>query len=127
MAIKTSKSQTNYYALYKTTRKWEANRKRRLEKTLRAQPNNKQVQAALKSIVYRRRTPTNRVWSASWVRAAKIIKLFEGRFDPQIMSSNLDVARSAMQKNSQNKNFVLPPVTTKNYFSLEARTALGNS
>jgi hypothetical protein len=127
MAIKTSKSQTNYYALYKTTRKWEANRKRRLEKTLRAQPNNKQVQAALKSIVYRRRTPTNRVWSASWIRAAKIIKLFEGRFDPQIMSSNPDIARSAMQKNSQNKDFVLPPVTTKNYFSLEARTALGIS
>lgn len=127
MAIKTSKSQTNYYALYKTTRKWEANRKRRLEKTLRAQPNNKQVQAALKSLVYRRRTPTNRVWSASWIRAAKIIKLFEGRFDPQIMSSNPDVARSALQKNSQNKDFVLPPVTTKNYFSLEARTALGNS
>lgn len=127
MAIKTSKSQTNYYAVYKTTRKWEANRKRRLEKTLRAQPNNKQVQAALKSLVYRRRTPTNRVWSASWIRAAKIIKLFEGRFDPQIMSSNPDVARSALQKNSQNKDFVLPPVTTKNYFSLEARTALGNS
>lgn len=127
MAIKTSKSQTNYYALYKTTRKWEANRKRRLEKTLRAQPNNEKVKQALKSLVYRRRTPTNRVWSASWVRAAKIIKLFEGRFDPQIMSSNPDVARSAMQKNSQNKDFVLPPVTTKNYFSLEARTALGNS
>lgn len=127
MAIKTSKSQTNYYALYKTTRKWEANRKRKLERTLKAQPNNKQVQAALKSIVYRRRTPTNRVWSASWIRAAKIIKLFEGRFDPQIMSSNPDVARSALQKNSQNKDFVLPPVTTKNYFSLEARTALGIS
>lgn len=127
MAIKTSKSQNNYYALYKTTRKWEANRKRRLEKTLRAQPNNKQVQAALKSLVYRRRTPTNRPWSATWIRAAKIIKLFEGRFDPQIMSSNPDVARSALQKNSQNKDFVLPPVTTKNYFSLEARTALGNS
>jgi hypothetical protein len=127
MAIKTSKSQTNYYALYKTTRKWEANRKRKLERTLKAQPNNKQVQAALKSIVYRRRIPTNRVWSASWIRAAKIIKLFEGRFDPQIMSSNVDVARSAMQKNSKNKDFVLPPVTTKNYFSLEARSSLGNS
>jgi len=127
MAIKTSKSQTNYYAVYKTTRKWEANRKRKLERTLKAQPNNKQVQAALKSIVYRRRTPTNRVWSASWIRIAKIIKQFEGRFDPQIMSSNPDVARSAMQKNSKNKDFVLPPVITKNYFSLEARTALGNS
>lgn len=126
MAIKTSKSQTNYYALYKTTRKWEANRKRRLEKTLKAQPNNKQVQAALKSIVYRRRTPTNRVWSATWIRVAKIIKEFEGRFDPQIMSSNPDVARTAMQKNSQNKDFVALS-TTKNFFSLEARTWLGNS
>ena len=126
MAIKTSKSQTNYYAVYKTTRKWEANRKRRLEKTLRAQPNNKQVQAALKSLVYRRRTPTTRPWSASWIRAAKIIKLFEGRFDPQIMSSNPDVARAAMQKNSQNKEFV-PPSGPKNFFSLEARTMLGNS
>lgn len=127
MAIKTSKSQTNYYALYKTTRKWEANRKRKLERTLKAQPNNKQVQAALKSIVYRRRTPTNRIWSATWIRVAKIFKEVEGRFDPQIMSSNVDVARSAMQKNSQNKDFVLPPVTTKNYFSLEARSSLGNS
>ena len=126
MAIKTSKSQTNYYALYKTSRKWESNRKRRLEKTLREQPNNKQVKQALQTLVYRRKTPSTRPWSASWVRAAKIIKQFEGRFDPQIMSSNPDTARVALQKNSQNTGFVAL-TGPKSFFSIEQRAWITKS
>lgn len=122
MAIKTSKSQTAYYARYKTSRVWESNRKRRLERALKAQPENEQIKRALKNMVYRRRTPTNHVWSASWVRTAKIIKAFTGRFDPSIMSSNPETARLALQKVPENRDkFVAPVSEHKSFFSIAAR------
>ena len=93
-----SKSAEKQSSVYKANRRWETNRKRRLERALKAQPNNEQIKAALKQMVYRRRTPTNRTWSASWIQAAKVIKLFTGKFDPAIMSSNQDTARAAIQR-----------------------------
>jgi hypothetical protein len=124
MAGKTSKSQTAYYARYKTSRVWETNRKRRLERTLKAQPNNEQVKQALKGMVYRRKTPTNRPWSASWVRVAKILKEFTGRCDPGILSSNVETARIAMQKPGTT---IHVPMSSpfKSMFSIEARLYKG--
>ena len=124
MAISTSKSQTAYYARYKTNRTWEANRKRRLERTLKAQPNNEQVKQALKGMVYRRKTPTNRPWSASWIRVAKILKEFSGRCDPSILSSNVETARIAMQKPGTT---IHVPMSNpfKSMFSIEARLYKG--
>lgn len=101
MAGKTSKSQEGYYAKYKSAKTWEKNRTARLERVLKEQPNNEQVKNALKGMVYRRKTPTTRMWSASWIRIAKLFKEFEGRFDPNIMSANQDVVRAALQKQSK--------------------------
>ena len=127
MAAKTSKSQTAYYARYKTSRTWEVNRKRRLERTLKEQPNNEQVKQALKNMVYRRRTPTNRVWSASWIRVAKILKEFTGRCDPGILSSNVETARLAMQRPGTVNADTYTPMGNpfKSMFSLEARLYKG--
>lgn len=123
MAAKTSKSQTAYYARYKTSRTWEVNRKRRLERTLKEQPNNEQVKQALKSMVYRRKTPKTSPWSASWVRVAKLIKSVSGRFDPSIMSSNPETARFALQRPGTVTAATYTPLGNpfKSMFSIEAR------
>ena len=117
-----SKSAEKQSGVYKTNRKWEKNRKLKLERALKAQPNNEQIKNALKQMVYRRKTPVSRPWSASWVRAAKIIKEFSGRFDPAIMSSNADVARSALQKPGPVAlTYVVKPAADKDFFSVLAR------
>lgn len=101
MAKARSKTAEAYFSNYKSSKKWESNRKRKLQRTLKAQPNNEQVKAALNNINYRRKTPNNSEWSASWIRVAKIFKLFEGRFDRNIMSANAEVARAALQRQSK--------------------------
>ncbi len=101
MAKARSKTAEAYFSNYKSSKTWEKNRKRKLERTLKEQPNNKKVQEALSGMVYRRKTPNNREWSASWIRVAKIFKMFEGRFDRNIMSANPEVARTALQRQSK--------------------------
>lgn len=96
-----NKSADNRFAQYKANKTWEKNRKRRLEALLKKQPNNQQIKNALGGMVYRRKTPTTRTWSASWIRIAKIFKEIEGRFDPGIMSANPEVARTALQRQSK--------------------------
>lgn len=126
MAIKTSKSSTNHFATYKTSKRWEANRKRRLERALKQQPNNEQIKAALKGgMVYRRRTPTNNMWSHTWIRAAKLIKEVTGKFDPQIMSSNPEAARNALQRATCHESYKAVPNPFKSMFSIEARLYKG--
>ena len=124
---KTSKSQEGYYSRYKTNKTWEINRRRKLERTLKAQPNNLQVKAALKSIVYRRRIPTMRPWTSSWISLAKLFKLFNGRFDPAIMSSNVDISRAAMQKPGPKTLQKLnnPTMVDKNFFTFSSRIYKG--
>ena len=128
MANKTrSKTAENASAVYKTSRKWETNRKRKLEKQLKLQPNNLQVANALKNMVYRRKTPKTKMWSASWVAIAKVYKMFEGRFDPKLMSSNAKVAMEANMVQSKvssellrQKNHPKQPHQST-FFSLGAR------
>lgn len=45
---------------YKTEKRWEKNRKRKLLKLISANPNNKQLEAALSNIEYRRKKPITR-------------------------------------------------------------------
>lgn len=123
MAIKTSKSQEGYYSRYKANKIWEVNRKRRLERALKDQPNNEQIKQALKGMVYRRKTPKTRVWSASWIKLARLIKQVTGRFDPAIMSANQDIARAALQKPGPLTLLYKPAegLPEKRFFSIEAR------
>ena len=117
-----SKSAEKQSSAYKTGRKWEKNRKLKLERALKSQPNNEQIKTALKQIVYRRKTPATRPWSSSWIRTAKIIKEFTGRFDPAIMSSNADTARAALQKPGPVAlTYKIKPAADKDFFSVLAR------
>lgn len=127
MAKGTSKSKEGHYASYKSNKTWEKNRIKRLERTIKNQPNNEQAKAALKAgFVYRRKTPNVRHWSASWVRIAKLFKEFTGSFNPLIMSSNPKAASEAMQipgtKSKENaKTKVVKSTGDKGFFSIEAR------
>lgn len=121
-----SKTAENYSAQYKSSKKWETNRKRKLERVLKEQPENQQIKDALKSIVYRRKTPNTREWSASWIRTAKLFKLFTGKFDREIMSSNDKVASEAMRLSRKERPFTMPLGKSKSFFSLYERSNLNS-
>ena len=99
----------------------ESNRMARLLRTQKAQPNNKQVEAALKTTRMHRKTPVNPTWSASWRNTAQLFKLFGGRFDPAIMSSNVESSRAAMSKQSVYAAITKAIQYPANAFSIEAR------
>jgi len=79
----------------------ENNRIRRLLRVAKQQPNNKQVEEALKTTRMPRKAPTNRVWSHSWRKTAQVIKAFSGFFDKDIMSTNPVLASAALSKRKE--------------------------
>jgi len=92
-----SKSQQGYYSNYKATSRWKTNRERKLKNLIKLHPNNLQLQAAIKNIVYRRKKPgTTGNWSKTSIHIAKLFKLFTGRADPQLFSSNPKVQAGAL-------------------------------
>lgn len=97
----------------------QANRKRRLERTLRAQPNNKQVQLALLDTGTKRKAPISPQWSHSAIRLAKLFKEFTGRAPKELFSSNPKVQQAAMTVPSTRVFVNLPQ--GKVDFSLAAR------
>lgn len=103
MAIKTSKSAEAYFARYKQNGLYAANRKRKLERTLRAQPNNAQIPLAIKGInSYRRRTPKEAYWSHQMINTAKLYKAFVGVFDRGIFSQKLEDQEAARRVRNDN-------------------------
>ena len=122
-----SKGREGYAAQYKASRTWEANRKRRLERTLKNQPTNEQVRLALKDINYRRKTPNAPFWSHSMINTAKLFKQFAGKFDKDFFSPDTKKQVVAAQVRSQPT-----PVSKKktphrdsSMFSIETRLANG--
>lgn len=124
-AGKRSKTAENNAAQYKINKRAEVNRLKRLNKQLTLQPNNAQVKRALKTTKMHRKTPVNPIWSASWIATAKLFKLFQGSFDPDIMSSNPEIARTALQKQSKTAAFLeahpLKFNIPKSFFSIATR------
>lgn len=82
MANKTSsKTQQNNYASYKSQGRQAANRKRKLLKLQKEQPNNLQIAEALKNIKYRRKTPGSALWSKTKIEMVKLFKEFSKGVD----------------------------------------------
>ena len=106
----------------KKTDNAESNRLARLLRTQKKQPNNKQIDAALKTTRMHRKTPTNPVWSATWRRTAQLMKQMTGRFDPGCLSSNPEIARNAMSKPGPGTLAYKPLSMPSNPFSLAKRT-----
>jgi hypothetical protein len=131
MAQKTSKGQEGYYARYKSAGVHAKNRRIKLERQLKLQPNNEQVAQALKDIKYRRKTPGANGWSHSGIALAKVFKEFCGSFSQDIFSSNPKTASDAMHSlRSKAADFKLPKevtesISNKAMFSLKARLKAG--
>lgn len=121
MAKTTSKSKTAYYSQYKSSSRWAANRKRKLEKQLKLQPNNEQqIKTAIGNISYRRSIPKARVWSHSARRTAQVFKYFSGRASPDLFSSNAKTQAYALQHFDADRKFAYT-TNEKVSFSLAAR------
>lgn len=106
----------------------QANRKRRLQRTLKAQPNNLQVQNALLEVGRQRKAPVTAQWSHTAIRLAKLFKEFTGRAPKELFSSNPKVAQAALSTPSTKVFLNLPQ--GKPDFTLGARAFMlkkGNS
>ena len=121
-----SKTAENASAVYKSSRRWETNRKRKLERVLKEQPTNQQVKDAMKAMVYRRKTPLTHKWSASWVATAKLFKLFTGKFDPNIMNSNEKIASEAIRASRKVQDYKPAVGRDKSMFSILCRANLNS-
>jgi IS30 family transposase len=120
MAKSGSKSQDGYYSSYKASSKWQSNRKRRLEKLLKTQPNNEQIKDALKNLKYRRKVPVGKsIWSHSNIRLARLFKLFTGFASHDLFSSNPQVQASALTARRDSTKHKVPEGRVN--FSLGAR------
>lgn len=118
-------SKTGQAANYKNNKTWERNRLRKLRRALKAHPNNKQIAAAVNGVVYRRRTPTNPIWSSSKIRIAKLFKQFSGHVDIAIFNSQEKVAASAQLSHRMKWEYKAPPANEKTMFSIGARMHSG--
>lgn len=95
MATKTTKTATATTGASTGVTRTQANRKRRLLRTLKAQPNNIQVQNALLDTGTKRKAPVTSQWSHSAIRLAKLFKEFCGRAPKELFSNNPKVQQAA--------------------------------
>lgn len=92
-----SQSRTLQSTKYKTERRWESNRRRKLERALKDNPNNAEaITLALKNINYRRKTPKTSFWSKTNIAIAKVYKEFTGKVNMDMFSSNEKVSLPAL-------------------------------
>jgi hypothetical protein len=97
----------------------QANRKRRLLKLLKQQPNNKQLQNAVLETGQVRKKPVTPQWSHGAIRLAKLFKYFRGSAPKELFSSNPKVQQAALSAPSTKQFINLPQ--GKVDFSLGAR------
>jgi reverse gyrase len=97
----------------------EVNRKRRLERTIKAQPNNEQAKLAFKDTKSKRKAPVTPYWTHTMIREAKLFKMFTGKMDISIFSSN-EVTRANTRLHLHSNNNLKVP-TGKVNFTLGAR------
>lgn len=124
MANKTSKSNEAYFARYKQANVYASNRKRKLERTLRKQPNNLQIALAIKNVSnYRRKDPKEPYWSHQMIETAKLFKEFVGVFDRGVFNQKPEDQEAARRvRNANLFTKVTKPATKRiSEFSMAAR------
>lgn len=104
----------------------EANRKRRLLRTIKQQPNNLQAQEALKNPRgHTRKKPQTPYWSHTMIQEAKLFKEFTNNMDKNIFSSNESVrANTRLHLTRKDWSQVLVPKGRPD-FSIAARANYG--
>lgn len=124
MATKrTSASDKAHHMTYKAQMLWAKNRKIKLERALKKNPKNLQIVAALKSISYRRKTPTTSVWNHTDKYMAQLIKQVCGFCDRNIFHANKDLRAAAFSAIAAKcpKGVTSLSSSTKSMFSLKTR------
>lgn len=124
-----SKGREGYASQYKASRTWEANRKRKLERTLKEQPANEQVRLALTNINYRRQTPKAPFWSHSMINQAKLFKEFSGSVNVNMFSADEKKRAEALRTPGVYSQLPVSKkkdrATATSMFSIEARLING--
>jgi hypothetical protein len=93
MAKSSSKGKQAQYDLYKTKQTWKSNRERKLLRALQKNPGNaKQIEAAIKNITYRRKTPKTQVWTKTKIKTAQLLKQACGSCPIEVFNSNQKIA-----------------------------------
>ena len=123
---------SNYFSNYKAAGKMQSNRKKKLERQLKLQPNNKNLPIALKDIRYRRATPKNPFWSASMIATARLLKEFGGRVNIDVFSVDEKKRTAALMERSKYAQLPVakpkgPQKREPSMFSIEARLANGRN
>lgn len=106
---------------YKTSKRWERNRKNRLTKLLMENPNNKQLETALDNIRWRRGTPKTEFWSKTRIDTAMRFKRFVGKFHTEIFNNNDKVSGPALMMPGKYSKMRYPSVNEKVMFQLGTR------
>jgi hypothetical protein len=97
MAKSSSKGKQTQYDLYKSKQTWKHNRERKLLRALQKNPGNaKQIEAAIKNITYRRKTPKASIWTKTKIKTAQLIKFACGSCPHDIFSSNTKLADQSL-------------------------------
>lgn len=121
MANKSGSGRSAQLTNYKNNKTWERNRIRKLNKTLKTQPNNLQIPLAIKNVSYRRKTPKTPYWSKTKIYQAYLYKYFSGHVNLDIFSTNEKVSIPAQLSHRIKWNFKPLPANEKAMFSLGAR------
>lgn len=106
------KSYASGYANYKNADKEVRNRTARLTKLAIENPNNKELELAIKNVRHRRHVPKTPFWSHSMRDLAKVVKIFTGKFSKHYFSTDPDLYNAALRTRNENKfkNFEVPKI-----------------
>ena len=128
-AKRSSPSDKAQHLTYKTQKRWGTNRLIKLTRALKKNPENKQIEVAMKNISYRRGTPTTTQWSHSDKKMAQMVKTFCGFCDKNIFSSNKDAKHSAFLNIASKRTNTESSLSnsTKGMFSLKTRAHNGGA
>jgi hypothetical protein len=121
-------SRESYFANYKSSKKYDANRLKKLLRLQKEQPNNQQIAKALDNIHYRRDTPKTEVWSHSMISDAKIFKYFTGKFNRGIYSTIPGTESAALRDRNENifEHYKAPSLNQNSMYSLKERAHSSN-
>lgn len=110
---------------YKSSRKWETNRLARLLRAQKKNPENTQIALAMKSIVWRRKTPKAREWSHSERATAVLFKRFAGKVNKDMFNSNEKISGPALMMHGKYKDDKKQVFEQHRMFSLGQRAHSG--
>ncbi len=107
---------------YKTLKRWESNRLKKIARHLKRFPEDKVAEKAVNNIVYRRKIPKTPQWSHTQIEIARLFKTFRGSVDRDIFHSNEKISAAALlMPGPYSKTKTQPDLNTKTMFQLGLR------